>query len=142
MIVGIGVDIVEVARIRRAVDRYGDRFLRRVFTEREVRYCKRCVRPEQRFATRFAAKEAALKALGVGWRMGVRFTEVEVTNNELGAPSVAFSGRALELSRRLGAERIHVSLSHHQRFAVAHVILEGRPPAGAGARREHGHEEP
>ncbi|MGD2175301.1 MAG: holo-ACP synthase [Candidatus Brocadiaceae bacterium] len=124
MILGVGVDIVEVPRIRRAVERYGARFVRRIFTEQESEYCRRCTHPEQRFATRFAAKEAALKALGVGWQKGVRFLEVEVSNDELGAPTIAFSGRALELSRKLGVERIHVSLSHHRDFAIAQVLLE------------------
>jgi holo-[acyl-carrier protein] synthase len=124
MIVGIGVDIVEVGRMRRAVQRYGDRFIRRVFTESEAAYCRRCVHPEQRFATRFAAKEAALKALGVGWAQGLQFLDVEVSNDELGAPSVAFTGKALDLSRGLGVARIHVSLTHHRDFAIAQVVLE------------------
>jgi holo-[acyl-carrier protein] synthase len=125
MIVGIGVDIVEVERMRRTVERHGDHFVRRVFTDEEAAYCRRCAHPEQRFATRFAAKEAALKALGVGWTQGVQFTEVEVVTNELGAPSILFSGRALELSKGLGVERIHVSLTHHRDFAIAQVLLEG-----------------
>ncbi len=124
MIVGTGVDIVEVDRIRRAVERHGDRFTRRIFTDAEVGYCRRCVDPAQRFATRFAAKEAALKALGTGWREGVRFVEVEVSNDPLGAPTVTLSGRTLDLGRRLGVERIHVSLTHHRDFAIAHVIME------------------
>ena len=124
MIVGIGVDIVEVERIRRAIDRYGDRFIDRIFTPAEADYCRRCAHPEQRFATRFAAKEAGLKALGVGWTQGTQFTEVEVSNNELGAPSVTFTGKALELSRCLGVQNIHVSLTHHKHFAIAQVILE------------------
>ncbi len=125
MIVGIGVDIVEVERMRRTVERYGDHFVRRIFTDAETCYCRRCAHPEQRFATRFAAKEAALKALGVGWTQGLQFTEVEVVTNELGAPSVLFSGRALELSKELGVERIHVSMTHHRDFAIAQVLLEG-----------------
>ena len=124
MIVGIGVDIVEVHRIRRAVERYGDRFVGRIFTPAEAAYCRRCAHPDQRFATRFAAKEAGLKALGVGWAKGTQFTEVIVSNNELGAPSVTFTGKAQEFSRDLGVERIHVSLSHHHDFAIAQVILE------------------
>ena len=125
MIVGIGVDIVEVDRMRSAIARYGDHFMRRVFTADEAAYCRLCAHPEQRFATRFAAKEAALKALGVGWTQGVQFTEVEVTNNALGAPFVTFRGRALELSEGLGVARIHVSLTHHKDFAIAQVLLEG-----------------
>ena len=124
MIVGIGVDIVEVERISRALDRHGDRFVRRVFTASEAEYCRRCVHPEQRFATRFAAKEAALKALGTGWAQGLEFLQVEVSNNELGAPAVTFTGKALDRSRRLGVERVHVSLTHHRHFAIAQVVLE------------------
>jgi holo-[acyl-carrier protein] synthase len=131
MIVGTGVDIVEVGRIRRAIDRHGNAFLRRVFTEREAQYCRRCAHPEQRFAARFAAKEAALKALGVGWAQGAQFLQIEVSNNALGAPALRFSGRALELSRELGVTRVHVSLSHHRDFAIAHVLLEA-PPTDPG----------
>lgn len=124
MIVGIGVDIVEVGRIRRAIARHGGRFIGRIFTEQEADYCRRCGRPEQRFATRFAAKEAALKALGVGWAQGLQFLEVEVRNDERGAPSVYFSGKARRLAEELGARRVHVSMTHHRHFAVAQVILE------------------
>jgi len=125
MILGTGVDIVEVARIRGAVHRYGERFIGRIFTEREAEYCRLAPRPEQRFATRFAAKEAALKALGVGWQKGTRFRDVEVSNDSLGAPAIQFSGRAREIGRQLGVVRVHVSLSHHKDFAIAHVLLEG-----------------
>jgi holo-[acyl-carrier protein] synthase len=124
MIVGIGVDLVEVGRIERAVRRYGDRFVGRVFTDREADYCRAGPHPEQRFAARFAAKEAALKALGVGWSQGVKFVEAEVSNNELGAPAVTFSGRALALSRKLGVGRVHVTMTHHRDFAIAQVVLE------------------
>jgi holo-[acyl-carrier protein] synthase len=126
MILGIGVDLVEVGRLRRAIGSYGDSFVRRIFTDAEAAYCRRCAHPEQRFATRFAAKEAALKALGVGWSKGARFLDVEVGNNPLGAPYITFYGRALELSRQLGVEKIHVSLTHHSDFAIAQVLLEGR----------------
>ncbi|NLW49432.1 MAG: holo-ACP synthase [Candidatus Brocadiaceae bacterium] len=128
MILGIGVDIVEVQRIRRAVDAYGERFVRRVFTDCEAAYCRRCAHPDQRFATRFAAKEAALKALGVGWAQGLQFVDVEVVNNDLGAPSIALSGAAADRAYSMGVERIHVSLTHHRHFAIAQVLLEGRPP--------------
>jgi len=125
MVVGIGVDMVKVERIRKIVERHGDRFLRRVFSEEELGYCRRCVHPEQRFATRFAAKEAALKALGVGWQSGTRFRDVEVRANQLGAPSIELSGRALEISRALGVKKLHVSLSHDHDYAVAQVVAEG-----------------
>lgn len=125
MIVGIGVDIVEVDRIRRIVARHGERFVRRVFTDQEVAYCRRCAHPEQRFATRFAAKEAVLKALGVGWRKGTSFRDVEVRTNELGAPTVELSGRSLQIGRDLGVRRMLVSLSHGKVYAVAQVVAEG-----------------
>jgi len=128
MILGIGVDIIEVERIRAAVDRYGERFLRRIFTPDEVAYCRRCARPGERFATRFAAKEAALKALGTGWGQGLRFTDVEVANNDLGAPSITLRGEARARARRLGVEHIHVSLSHHRDWAIAQVLIEGENP--------------
>lgn len=124
MIVGIGVDIVEVERMRRAVERYGGRFVDKVFTPAEAAYCRLASHPEQRFATRFAAKEAALKALGTGWAQGVRFLDVEVCNNELGAPFVNLTGKALRVSRRIGVGRIHVSMTHHRDFAVAQVVFE------------------
>jgi holo-[acyl-carrier protein] synthase len=124
MIVGIGVDIVEVERMRRAVERYGGRFVGKVFTAAEAAYCRRASHPEQRFATRFAAKEAALKALGTGWTQGVQFLDVEVCNNEFGAPSVKLTGKALEVSRKIGVERVHVSLTHHRDFAIAQVVFE------------------
>ncbi len=125
MIIGIGVDLVEVERIHHAVDRYGDRFVRRIFTPAEAEYCRQSPQPEQRFATRFAAKEAALKALGIGWQKGVQFLDVELTNNPLGAPAISLSGRALDLSREMGVTHIHVSLTHHEDFAVAQVVMEG-----------------
>jgi holo-[acyl-carrier protein] synthase len=124
MIVGIGVDIVEVARMRRAVERYGGRFVDKVFTPAEAEYCRRAPHPEQRFATRFAAKEAALKALGTGWTQGVQFLDVEVCNDEFGAPSVMLTGKALQVSREIGVGRIHVSMTHHRDFAVAQVVFE------------------
>jgi len=124
MIVGVGVDIISVERIRGIVERQKERFLSRVFTEDEVRYCRRCAHPEQRFAARFAAKEAVLKALGVGWQKGTTFRDVHVSNNELGAPAVTLTGRSLEISRRLGVKRILLSLSHDKSYAVAQAVAE------------------
>jgi len=126
MIVGIGIDIIEVDRIRRLTVRHGERFLRRVFTDEEVDYCQRSAHPAQRFATRFAAKEATLKALGVGWQKGVTFRDVEVCVDGLGAPSVRLGGRALEISRERGVKTIFVSLSHGRHYAVAQALAEGQ----------------
>jgi holo-[acyl-carrier protein] synthase len=127
MIVGIGVDIVEVGRIERALGLYGERFVRRVFTTQEAAYCRQAARPPERFATRFAAKEAALKALGTGWRKGLRLLDVQVSNDALGAPSIILTEGALTRSRDLGVTHIHVSLSHQREYAVAQVILEAEP---------------
>lgn len=126
MIVGIGVDIVEVERLSAIISRQGDRFLKRVYTDREVAYARGCAHPEQRFASRFAAKEAVLKALGTGWTRGVSFRDVEVTTDDVGAPSVAVMGRALDISRSRGIARWHISLSHDHNYAIAHVVAETR----------------
>ena len=125
MIVGTGVDITEVPRIAAAIERFGDRFLHRIFTDAEIRYCESKQNRVERYAARFAAKEAALKAIGTGWRRGVSWREVEVTREPSGRPTMAFHGVAGEFAARLGVKRSHVSLSHTVEHAIAQVILEG-----------------
>src|SRR6516164_237790 len=125
MIVGTGVDIAEVARIRDAVSRFGERFLKRVFTPEEVRYCTSKANTEERLAARFAAKEAAMKAIGTGLRHGVTWQDVEVVRHLGGRPGLRLSGKAAEFAAALGCQRIHLSLSHTEDMAIAHVILEG-----------------
>lgn len=124
MILGTGVDIVEVARFRRALERQGERLLRRLFTEGEINYCSSS-EPHRaaRLAARFAAKEAALKAMGLGLR-GVRWTDVEVRRDAAGRPSLHFSGRLAALAAAKGATRFHLSLSHTQEYAIAQVVVE------------------
>lgn len=124
MIVGTGVDIAEVSRVEAAIRRRGRRLLERVFTPAEIRYCEQHKNQFERFAARFAAKEAAMKALGTGWRRGVRWRDLEVRNLPSGQPTLSFSGRAAEVARRLGAARISVSLSHSKDLVIAQVILE------------------
>jgi len=124
MIVGIGIDIVEISRLRRAIDRQGDRFIRRVYTETEQEYCLKHRDPAPYFAVRFAAKEALFKALGTGWAFGVSWVDAEVHRNDQGAPRLALSGRAAVLAAELGAVAVHVSLSHSETAAIAIVILE------------------
>ena len=124
MIVGTGVDIIEVPRIQRTLSVYGERFLKRVFTIEEVRYCTAKANAAERFAARFAAKEAALKALGTGLRGGITWKDVEVTRLPGGRPTLRFSGKAAEIAARLGSKRAHLSLSHTAEQAIAHVILE------------------
>jgi holo-[acyl-carrier protein] synthase len=124
MIVGTGVDITEVARIRAAVDRFGDRFLRRVFTPDEVRYCVSKVNAAERLAARFAAKEAGMKAIGTGLRQGVTWQDIEVVRVLGQRPQLRFKGKAAEFAASLGCKRTHLSLSHTEEQAIAHVILE------------------
>jgi holo-[acyl-carrier protein] synthase len=124
MIVGTGIDIAEVPRIAESIARFGDRFLRRVFTEGEIRYCESKANRVERYAARFAAKEAGMKALGTGWNHGVRWRDVEVTRLPGGRPSMTFHGKAAEFAARLGAVNVALSLSHTAEQAIAQVILE------------------
>ena len=124
MIVGTGVDIAEVARIQAAVDRFGERFLKRVFTPAEVRYYVSKINAAERLAARFAAKEAGMKAIGTGLRHGVTWQDVEVVRLPGQRPQLRFSGKAAEFADRLGCKRTHLSLSHTEEQAIAHVILE------------------
>jgi holo-[acyl-carrier protein] synthase len=124
MIVGTGVDIAEVPRVAAAIERFGERFLKRIFTENEIRYCDSKANRVERYAARFAAKEAALKAIGTGWKRGVAWREVEVTREPGGRPTMTFHGKAAEFAAKLGMKRAHVSLSHTAAHAIAQVILE------------------
>jgi holo-[acyl-carrier protein] synthase len=125
MIYGIGVDLVKVTRIERVLARYGDRFLERVFTAREIAYCQGKSWAAAGFALRFAAKEAFSKALGVGLRKGgIRWREVEVIPNPMGKPEIYVSGRAAVLCQAAGIENMHLSLTDEDGRALAVVILE------------------
>jgi holo-[acyl-carrier protein] synthase len=124
MVVGIGTDLAEVARIRRSIARWGDRFLHRVFTERERIYASRNANPAERFAARFAAKEAGMKAIGTGWTLGVTWKDFEVVNETSGRPTLRLSGVAEQVARHLGVQRISISLTHSADMAFAIVILE------------------
>jgi len=124
MIVGTGVDIAEVARIRESIGRYGERFLRRIFTEGEIRYCESKASRFQSYAARFAAKEAGMKALGTGWSRGVRWRDIEVVRPRGQRPTLQFHGQAGEIANRLGTRNIALSLTHTAEQALAHVILE------------------
>jgi holo-[acyl-carrier protein] synthase len=124
MIVGMGVDIAEVPRVQAAIERFGDRFLKRLFTEGEIRYCESKANKYERFAARFAAKEAALKAIGTGWKRGVTWLDVEIVRLPSGRPTIQFRGKAAEFAHRLGTRNVSVSLSHTEQIAIAHVILE------------------
>lgn len=124
MIIGTGVDISEPDRIRQAVERYGRRFLERIFTEKEIAYCERKRNKWERYAARFAAKEAAFKALGTGWRRGVRWRDVEVTNLPSGKPTLALTGQAKKFADKQGVRHIALSMTHTVQFVLAQVIFE------------------
>src|SRR5215467_2461969 len=119
MIVGTGVDITEVPRIKAALERFGDRFLRRVFTPDEAKYCLSKVNAAERLAARFAAKEAGMKAIGTGLRHGITWRDVEVVRLPGQRPNLKFHGKAAEFAERLGCKRTHLSLSHTKEHAIA-----------------------
>jgi holo-[acyl-carrier protein] synthase len=125
MIVAIGIDLVEIARIEEVFTRRGERFRARVFTEGEISYCERRASKLASYAARFAAKEAAMKALGTGWAEGVGWKDVEVVSGPGGAPTLDLQGKALERMREIGATRAFVSLTHSGNLAIAQVVLEG-----------------
>ena len=124
MIVGTGIDLVEVSRVEEILKRWGDQFRGRIFTPSEIRYCERFRHRGERYAARFAAKEAAFKALGTGWRGGIRWRDIEVTREPGGRPSLRLEGRAAEVARELDVCRIALSLSHVDNYAFAQVIFE------------------
>ncbi len=124
MIVGTGVDIAETSRIEAALERHGERFSKRIFTPAEITYCEKFKKKGERYAARFAAKEAAFKALGTGWGKGIRWTEVEITHLPSGKPELELTGRARQVADSLGVTSSAVSISHADRYVVAQVILE------------------
>jgi holo-[acyl-carrier protein] synthase len=124
MIVGTGIDIAEVPRIREVIERHGQRFLQRVFTEGEIQYCESKANRVERYAARFAAKEAGMKALGTGWNHGVRWRDIEVARKPGGRPTLLLHGKAAEFAAKLGTTNIALSLTHTAEQAVAQVILE------------------
>lgn len=124
MIVGTGIDIAEVPRIQQAIERFGMRFLERIYTPAEMRYCDSKANRAERYAARFAAKEAAMKALGTGWNHGVRWVDCEVVRAPGGRPTMTFHGKAGEFASKLGVKNAALSISHTAEQAIAQVILE------------------
>ncbi len=124
MIVGTGVDLAEVPRIRASIERFGAKFVERIYTPREIAYVERKANRFERYAARFAAKEAGMKAIGTGWRRGVRWQDFEVTNLPSGKPTLRFHGVAAEFAQRLGVRNIALSMTHTAELGMAHVILE------------------
>ena len=124
MIIGTGVDLAEVPRIRQSIERYGARFLNRIYTEAEISYCEEKASRFESYAARFAAKEAGMKALGTGWSRGVRWRDIEVVRRRGQRPTIEFHGEAAAIATKLGAKNIALSLTHTSEQALAHVILE------------------
>lgn len=126
MIIGSGIDLVEIDRIAHSIERFGQRFLERVYTPAEQAYCQRKRNFAESFAARFAAKEAGAKALGTGIGFGVTWREIEVGRQPGGRPTLLFHGRAAEIARRLGAVNSALSITHTATLASASVLLEDR----------------
>ena len=124
MIIGTGIDLAEVDRIRAAYERFGQRFIERVFTPAEIAYVERKANRFERYAGRFAAKEAGMKAIGTGWRRGVRWQDFEVANLPSGKPTLRFHGAAATFAERLGVKNVSLSITHTAANGMAFVILE------------------
>lgn len=124
MIVGIGIDVAEVKRIRAVIESQGERFLRRVFTLDEVAYCEQFKNKYERYAARFAAKEAGMKALGTGWSRGVRWVDVEVVRHRGRRPTLELKGEARKIADGLGVKHVALSITHTAEQAIAQVIFE------------------
>ncbi|GAC1450573.1 MAG: holo-ACP synthase [Isosphaeraceae bacterium] len=137
-ILGIGTDIVECPRIGKMIQRHGELFLRRVYTEREIRYCQARKHATEHFAGRWAAKEAILKAIGTGWSREIAWTDLEVRNAFSGAPQVLICGGAKEAAQKRGIGDILISISHCRTYATAYALAVGN----GGAARGNGREEP
>ena len=125
MILGTGVDLAEVRRIREAVERYGERFLHRIYTLGEIAYVERKANKFERYAGRFAAKEAGMKAIGTGWKRGVKWQDFEVANLPSGRPTLRLHGEAERIATAMGVTSISLSITHTSELGMAHVILEG-----------------
>jgi len=124
MILGTGVDLAEVPRIRASIERFGAKFTGRIYTPGEIAYVERKANKYERYAARFAAKEAGMKAIGTGWHRGVRWLDFEVANLPSGQPTLRLHGIAARIAEKLGVRRIALSITHTAELGMAHVILE------------------
>ena len=124
MVLGLGTDLIEIARIEESIARFGDRFLQRIFTAAEISFCRRKKNSAESFAARFAAKEAGAKALGTGISRGISWTEIEVRRLPGDRPTLHWSGRALDRARHLGVRHTALSLTHTRELALASVLVE------------------
>ncbi len=118
-LISIGTDIIECVRIAQMIEKHGEVFLQRVFTQKEIQYCSSRKAANQHYAGRWAAKEAALKVLGTGWAKGILWTDVEVVNEVSGAPTLVMTGKAAEIARELGIRKVMITISHCRAYATA-----------------------
>jgi holo-[acyl-carrier protein] synthase len=124
VIVGTGVDLAEVPRIKASIERFGEKFIARIYTPGEIAYVGRKANKYERYAARFAAKEAGMKAIGTGWRRGVTWQDFEVANLPSGKPTLLLHGVAWEIAKKLGVRNVALSITHTAELGMAHVILE------------------
>jgi len=124
MVVGVGIDVIQNERIRESLTKFGQRFINRIYTEKEIAYCSNCADPAIHYAARFAAKEAGFKALGTGWAGGVKWKDIEVQKLPSGKPELHLYGEALEHALALGSTRYFVSLTHDQLVSCAVVVFD------------------
>jgi len=125
LVVGIGIDIMEIPRVERLLKKATDSFLNRFFTKKEIAYCKKRKRKCENFAAIFAGKEALLKALGIGWQIGVRFVDIEILHDVHGKPMVLVYGKTKEIAYKLNVRNIFIAMSYCDKYAIAQVLLEG-----------------
>jgi holo-[acyl-carrier protein] synthase len=124
MILGTGIDIVKISRIKNLIEKYGERFLKKIYTEAEIEYCQQKINSASSFAARFAAKEAVLKALGTGMRNN-SWQDIEVLNDDLGKPEVRLSAKTAIQAQELGVRSIFLSISHEKEYSIAQIVMEG-----------------
>jgi len=124
MVYGIGIDLVENGRIEKIIGKWGQKFLQRVFSDREVEYCRKHIQASVHYGARFAAKESFLKALGIGLGMGVKLKEIEVVRDEKGKPDLVLWGGAKAQMEKKKITKIHLSLTHTKKYATAFIVLE------------------
>ena len=125
MILGIGIDLVEIVRIDQSLQRFGDSFIQRIFLPSEIEYCRKMKSPSRHFAARFAAKEAVSKAFGTGFGKKLGWKDIEVCRSAEGQPHLVFHGNGKKMAKERGVTQTHLSLTHHETTAAAFVILEG-----------------
>ncbi len=125
MIFGIGIDIIEVARVEKICNR-DEKFLTKIFTVTEINYCRKFKNASQHFAGRFSVKEAFLKAMGTGWSNGLKFCEIETVNDRLGKPEILLYGKTKEIFEQQNLKSVHVSIAHLKDYATAVVVIENK----------------